>query len=110
MLRSRLASILPKSLNVQQADSRPSTWSRDQQERRVAYNDVRFVGIELDLQPNPPAAIELLQSDPVVEIKTRIVSCDGGGSLGHPKIYINLDKPQIHSCMYCSKKFIHRAH
>jgi NADH dehydrogenase (ubiquinone) Fe-S protein 6 len=25
----------------------------------------------------------------------------GGGSLGHPKIYINLDKPGPHACTYC---------
>lgn len=25
----------------------------------------------------------------------------GGGSLGHPKIYINLDRPGPHPCTYC---------
>ena len=26
----------------------------------------------------------------------------GGGPLGHPKIYINLDKPGPHPCSYCT--------
>lgn len=33
----------------------------------------------------------------------RIVSCDGGGgALGHPKVYINLDKAgEPNVCPYC---------
>lgn len=33
--------------------------------------------------------------------------CDGGRpALGHPKIYINLDKPEIQDCGYCGMRFI----
>ena len=34
-------------------------------------------------------------------IKTKIKYCLGGGALGHPKVYINLDKPGAHACGYC---------
>jgi hypothetical protein len=34
-----------------------------------------------------------------ISIHTRIFL--GGGPLGHPKIYINLDKPGPHACTYC---------
>jgi len=36
-----------------------------------------------------------------------MVSCDGGGGpLGHPRIFINLDKPQINVCTYCGLPFV----
>ena len=30
----------------------------------------------------------------------------GDDALGHPKIYINLDKPEIQDCGYCGKRFV----
>ncbi|KAL9018911.1 MAG: hypothetical protein Q9185_003823 [Variospora sp. 1 TL-2023] len=48
------------------------------------------------IQPQPQAAIELIHKQPVRWTKQRVVSCDGGGGvLGHPRIFINVDKPQI---------------
>lgn len=33
----------------------------------------------------------MVAEEPVTDVETRIVSCDGGGgALGHPKVYINL--------------------
>ena len=58
-------------------------------------------------QPQPEAAINLIHKQPVRWTKTRIVSCDGGGGpLGHPKIFINVDKPQICWCTYCGLPFV----
>lgn len=34
----------------------------------------------------------------------------GGGALGHPKVYINLDKPEIAVCGYCGKRFVESKH
>lgn len=32
--------------------------------------------------------------------------CDGGkGVQGHPKIFINLDKPGTHACQYCGTRY-----
>lgn len=40
-------------------------------------------------------------------MKENKASCDGGGgALGHPKIFINLDKPQICWCTYCGIPFV----
>ena len=41
-----------------------------------------------------------------LEVNTTVrdvkVACDGGGgALGHPKVYINLDKKGPHACIYC---------
>ena len=35
------------------------------------------------------------------------VACDGGGGpLGHPKVYINLDDGETHVCIYCGLRYI----
>ncbi|KAG9627585.1 hypothetical protein KCV04_g11387, partial [Aureobasidium melanogenum] len=50
----------------------------------------------------PMAAIELIHKQPVRWVKERTVKCDGGGGpLGHPRIFINVDRPQICWCTYC---------
>ncbi|MBE3047351.1 zinc-finger domain-containing protein [Candidatus Bathyarchaeota archaeon] len=37
----------------------------------------------------------------------RVVSCDGGGGpAGHPRIFINTDKPEITPCGYCGLPFV----
>lgn len=40
---------------------------------------------------NTSFAIDLIAEQPVNEVESRVISCDGGGgALGHPKVYINL--------------------
>lgn len=34
----------------------------------------------------------------------------GHAELGHPKVYINLDKPEINVCGYCGKRFVSEEH
>ncbi|KAI5290808.1 hypothetical protein KEM52_000339, partial [Ascosphaera acerosa] len=47
---------------------------------------------------------------PVRWTHDRVAVCDGGGGpLGHPKIFINTDKPQICYCEYCGNPFVSRA-
>lgn len=59
------------------------------------------------LQPQPYAAIELCHKQPVRWVDSRIVACDGGGGpTGHPKIFINTDKPQICWCTYCGLPYV----
>merc|ERR1711942_55732 len=51
-------------------------------------------------------AIDLIAEIPPIASETRVVSCDGGGgALGHPKVFINLDKPGNHACGYCGLRF-----
>ncbi|GCC25462.1 hypothetical protein chiPu_0003872 [Chiloscyllium punctatum] len=58
-------------------------------------------------QVNENFAIELVAEEPVTEVSDRVVSCDGGGgALGHPKVYINLDKEtKVGTCGYCGLRF-----
>jgi uncharacterized Zn-finger protein len=51
--------------------------------------------------------MELIHKQPVRWTKERVVSCDGGGGpLGHPRIFINTDKPEICECTYCGLPFV----
>ncbi|TIB99398.1 hypothetical protein E3Q18_01550 [Wallemia mellicola] len=84
-----------------QAEDRATKWSPRQRSKEDAYVGARFEQTHLGLQPNPKAAIELIAQEPVRLVEGRVASCDGGGGpLGHPKIYIKLDKPGAHACGY----------
>lgn len=53
------------------------------------------------------AAIDLIHKQPVRWIKERTAKCDGGGGpLGHPRIFINVDRPQICQCTYCGVPYV----
>nr|CAG4641411.1 EOG090X0NBY [Eulimnadia texana] len=70
-------------------------------------NDRRLARFENNpKQVNTRFAIDLIAQVPPKEVKERIVWCNGGGgALGHPKVYINLDKPGAHECGYCGLRF-----
>ncbi|KNC72310.1 hypothetical protein SARC_15138, partial [Sphaeroforma arctica JP610] len=60
---------------------------------------------------NANPAQDLVNQIPPVEVMGRIVSCDGGGgALGHPKIFINLDNPEPQRCTYCGIRYVQKPH
>uniref|UniRef100_A0A6P8QED9 NADH dehydrogenase [ubiquinone] iron-sulfur protein 6, mitochondrial n=1 Tax=Geotrypetes seraphini TaxID=260995 RepID=A0A6P8QED9_GEOSA len=63
-------------------------------------------------QINEQFAINLIAEQPVTEVSSRVISCDGGGgALGHPKVYINLDKDsKTGTCGYCGLRFKQKHH
>ncbi|CAK1549851.1 unnamed protein product [Leptosia nina] len=62
-------------------------------------------------QVNTNWAVNLIAEIPPKEVTERVVWCDGGsGPEGHPRVYINLDKPGNHSCGYCGLRFIKKDH
>ncbi|KAG1947291.1 NADH dehydrogenase [ubiquinone] iron-sulfur protein 6, mitochondrial [Pimephales promelas] len=76
-------------------------------------NDVRrarFIGRLKEVNEN--FAINLVAEEPVSNVESRVVSCDGGGgALGHPKVYINLDKEtKVGTCGYCGLQFQQKHH
>ncbi|KAF4614290.1 hypothetical protein G7Y89_g15446 [Cudoniella acicularis] len=94
-----------------QAPNRTAIWSRSQKPRARAMSGPRFEQTIMEDQPRPQAAIELIHKQPVRWTHERIVACDGGGGpLGHPKIFINTDKPQICACEYCGLPFANEHH
>ena len=41
-----------------------------------------------------------------IEVETDVVNCDGGGGpLGHPSVYLNLEPKGEVMCPYCSRVF-----
>ena len=57
-------------------------------------------------QVNKQFAIDLVAEESVVVIDGNHTFCDGGAALGHPRVYINLDRPEIQDCGYCGKRFV----
>ncbi|KAH7396451.1 NADH-ubiquinone oxidoreductase [Pyrenochaeta sp. MPI-SDFR-AT-0127] len=100
-----------EELRRSQAPNRKGIWSRSQNPREVAMSGPRFEQSIMEDQPRPYAAIDLIHQQPVRWTHERTVSCDGGGGpLGHPRIFINVDKPQICWCTYCGLPFAHEHH
>ncbi|KAK5207320.1 hypothetical protein LTR99_007273 [Exophiala xenobiotica] len=91
-----LQEIAPEAekMRTLQAPNRAKPWSRNQMPRELAMTGPRFEQTIIEAQPAPLAAIELIHKQPVRWVNDKRVACDGGGGpLGHPRIYINVDKP-----------------
>uniref|UniRef100_A0A1Y1KJY7 Zinc finger CHCC-type domain-containing protein n=1 Tax=Photinus pyralis TaxID=7054 RepID=A0A1Y1KJY7_PHOPY len=73
-------------------------WDKDD------YRLARFINRPKHVNPN--FAIKLVAQLKPICTRQNVVCCDGGGALGHPKIYLNLDKPGLHACMYCGQTFM----
>jgi uncharacterized Zn-finger protein len=43
-----------------------------------------------------------------ITVETDRVACDGGGALGHPKVYLNLGDARRVECPYCSRLYVLR--
>ncbi|KAF9432860.1 hypothetical protein BGZ76_010231 [Entomortierella beljakovae] len=97
--------------DLPQSANRPTTWSENQIEKRVAFQGPRFENTDIDAQPQPKAAIDLIAEEPIRLVESRTARCDGGGgSLGHPAVWINLDRPGAHACGYCGIRFEQKPH
>ncbi|KAG9121197.1 hypothetical protein FRC07_002958 [Ceratobasidium sp. 392] len=73
--------------------------------------NARFEQTDMSLQPAPLSAQALLEQEPIRLVHGRKAVCDGGGGpLGHPKIFINLDKPGPRPCGYCGILFEQAPH
>ncbi|KLU87598.1 hypothetical protein MAPG_06595 [Magnaporthiopsis poae ATCC 64411] len=96
---------------VLQAPNRVDVWARSQKPRSKAMTGPRFEQTDFSLQPQPYSAMELVHKQPVRWTHDRIVACDGGGGpTGHPRIFINTDKPEICACGYCGLPFANEHH
>lgn len=41
----------------------------------------------------------------IIEVETTEVACDGGGALGHPRVFLNMGKAREVECPYCDRLF-----
>ncbi|GJN91968.1 hypothetical protein Rhopal_004996-T1 [Rhodotorula paludigena] len=89
----------PPQVAHDQAPNRATTWSRNQAARTEAMVGPRFEQTAEAFQPRPLAAVELIKEEPIRIVQGKQAACDGGGGpLGHPRIYLNLQKPGPHAC------------
>ncbi|KAG0054292.1 hypothetical protein BGZ83_011497 [Gryganskiella cystojenkinii] len=96
---------------LKQSFNRDSTWSENQIEKATAFKGPRFENTDIEAQPQPQAAIELIAEEPIRMVEGRRARCDGGdGSLGHPAVWINLDRAGPHACGYCGIRFEQKPH
>ena len=71
------------------------------------FRNVRF--LENGKITNDRWSMKLIEEVAPIEVDTHIVACDGGGgALGHPRIYINLDEGVPRECIYCQLKYVYR--
>jgi uncharacterized Zn-finger protein len=42
----------------------------------------------------------------VIEVETEVVDCDGGGALGHPRVWLNMAGRGAIDCPYCDRRFV----
>ena len=43
----------------------------------------------------------------IVEVNTTTVACNGGGgALGHPRVFLNLEAEGAIDCPYCDRRFV----
>ena len=50
-----------------------------------------------------------MQPFETIYVDGKVVACDGGDALGHPRVYLNLGVDGKVECPYCSRLFILRA-
>jgi NADH dehydrogenase (ubiquinone) Fe-S protein 6 len=63
-----------------QAPNRATTWSTNQRARPAGQSGPRFEQTDMELQPNPLSAMELIANEPIRLVHGRKAVCDGGKS------------------------------
>ena len=41
-----------------------------------------------------------------VRVETRTVACDGGGALGHPRVFLSIGDEGAVDCPYCGRRYL----
>ena len=47
-----------------------------------------------------------LELPEVIEVECQVVDCDGGGALGHPRVWLNMAGKGEIDCPYCDRRFL----
>jgi uncharacterized Zn-finger protein len=52
-------------------------------------------------------SLDLKQPTEIIEVEETSVACDGGGgALGHPRVFLNMEKHGLIDCPYCGRRFV----
>jgi len=49
-----------------------------------------------------------MASPETITVDNTTAICDGGGALGHPRVYLSLAKQGQATCPYCGREFVLR--
>ena len=72
------------------------------------FNDPRSLRFMTNSkQTNSRWAIDLIAQVPPKMVSSKVVACEGdkNPALGHPKVFINLDKHEPVACIYCGLRY-----
>ncbi len=58
-----------------------------------------------EAQDTPPDTPEVIEPE-VIEIDSETVACDGGGALGHPRVWLNTGGKGAVDCPYCDRQYV----
>ena len=59
----------------------------------------------------PPRHTDAILPPPEeIVVSSKRVSCDGGGLLGHPLVYLEMGDEESVECGYCDRRFVLSAH
>ncbi len=47
-----------------------------------------------------------VEAPETIEVDSPRVSCDGGGALGHPRVYLEMGDENFVECPYCDRRFV----
>ncbi len=47
-----------------------------------------------------------MQPPETIEATSREIACDGGGALGHPRVFLNMGENTEIGCPYCGRRFV----
>jgi len=67
-----------KDVSAWQSPNYPTTWSTSQKPRPLGGSSPRFEQTNMDLQPQPLSAMEMIAKEPIRLVQGRKAVCDGG--------------------------------
>jgi uncharacterized Zn-finger protein len=47
-----------------------------------------------------------IEAPETLTVRETRVACDGGGALGHPKVYLQIGDEGFVECPYCDRRFV----
>jgi NADH dehydrogenase (ubiquinone) Fe-S protein 6 len=114
-LLRRASTALSQTRNISSALTKPPSADVTQLKTHTGQlyepDDFRNVRFENNKRVvNTKFAIDLVKEQPIVVCDQSTVWSCGGGALGHPRIFINLNKPEVHDCTYSGRRFIKKKY
>merc|ERR1719276_368521 len=107
--RASACAIAPSSVMLLHSSSSSSL----QQTRPLSFNKEAMEEVNRNGKLyKPPAAKDLIAMvEPIIVDKDTVMCCGGESpERGHPRVYINLERPGKNACGYCGQTFIWSKH